>query len=196
MEILRFEEATTTAPKRKKSSKGFLTLGFVAALFSVGSAFATNSIAINGNAPIGLGQGVTLVTACDTAIGIAPITAMELAAGVPTFYMNELQINGIDVVATNAVSGLGCGGKTFDIQIFDASKVPYTCALLKQSATVAVSIGTAQTLNCVDDATDDKLSFVVATVVATDAVPAPVRDYTISFTKAPSDISYITVVTR
>jgi hypothetical protein len=189
MEILRFEEATTTAPKRKKSSKGYLTAGFVATLFGLGSAFASNTIAINGNAPIGLGQGVTLVTACDTAIDIAPITAMELAAGVPTFYMNELQINGIDAVATDAVTGLGCGGKTFDIQIYDGSNVPYTCAALKQSATVTVSVGDPQILNCVDDAADDKLSFVVATAVSD-------RDYKISFTKAPSDISYITLVTR
>ena len=59
MEILRFEEATPTAPKRKKSSKGYLTLGFVAALFSVGSAFATTTSSINVNN----GQNISMAKA-------------------------------------------------------------------------------------------------------------------------------------
>jgi hypothetical protein len=82
MEILRFEEATTTAPKRKKSSKGYLTIGFVAALFSVGSAFATttSSININGRDPIALGQGITTFTTCDSKIAILPITKLNLTA--------------------------------------------------------------------------------------------------------------------
>jgi len=190
MEILRFQDATTTASKRKKSSKGYLIAGFVATLFGLGSAFASNTIAINGNAPIGLGQGVTLVTACDTAISIAPITAMELVEGVPTFYMNELQINNVNTATANAVTGLGCGDKTFELQIFDAGNTPYTCAALNQGASAQEVGGAAQVLTCVDDATDDKLSFVVSTVRPGD------RNYTISFSDAPSDISYITLVTR
>ena len=49
MEILRFEEATPTAPKRKKSSKGYLTIGFIATVFGLGSAFATTSSSIQIN---------------------------------------------------------------------------------------------------------------------------------------------------
>ena len=40
MEILRFDEVSTSAPKRKKSSKGYLAVGFVATLFGISSAFA------------------------------------------------------------------------------------------------------------------------------------------------------------
>ena len=188
MEILRFEEATPTAPKRKKSSKGYLTIGFIATVFGLGSAFASSTIAINGNAPIALGQGVTLVTACDTAISISPSTAMSVVAGVPTFYMTSLQINGINAVLTNAETGIGCGGKVFDIQIFDtqATPVPYSCVELNPGATAQDQDVNAQALTCVDL---NKLSFQVS-VAASD------RNYSIAFTDAPSEISYITLVTR
>ena len=59
MEILRFEEAPSSAPKRKKSSKGYLAVGLVATLFGVSSAFATNSITINNDQNISLGQGIS-----------------------------------------------------------------------------------------------------------------------------------------
>ena len=186
MEILRFEEATTTAPKRKKSSKGYLTIGFVATVFGLGSAFASSTIAINGNAPIALGQGVTLVTACDTAISISPSTAMSVVAGVPTFYMTGLQINGINAVLPDAVTGIGCGSKVFDIQIFNAANDPYSCVELNPGATAQEQGGDPQALNCV---TENKLSFQVA---AADSD----RNYSIEFTNAPSEISYITLVTR
>jgi hypothetical protein len=99
MEILRFEEATTTAPKRKKSSKGYLTIGFVAALFSVGSAFATttSSININNRQPIALGQGITTFTTCDSKIAILPKTKLN---GEATDFV-------LDKVIIGSVYGLG-----------------------------------------------------------------------------------------
>jgi hypothetical protein len=188
MEILRFEEATTTAPKRKKSSKGYLTAGFVAALFGIGSAFASNTIAINGNAPIALGQGVTIVTECDTSISISPITSMTVEAGGPKFYMNELQIGDVNTSLPGA-DGLGCGGATFDIQIFDAGNNPYTCTALNPGVIAQEQglLGAAQALTC---GVDNKLSFKISSLNPGD------RDYTISFTNAPSDISFITLVSR
>ena len=190
MEILRFEEATTTAPKRKKSSKGYLTAGFVATLFGLGSAFASNTIAINDNAPIALGQGVTIVTACDTAVSVVPITEMivENPDG-PTFYMTELQISGIDDAETNAVTGLGCGGKTFDVQIYDGSNNPYTCLDLNLPGLDPSAPNDLTVLSCTGEGFN-KLSF--------DVSPKPLVDsnYIITFNKAPSNISYITLVTR
>ena len=75
MEILRFEEAAPTTPKRKKSSKGYITVGFVAALFSVGSAFATttSSITVNGGQNISIGQGITTFTTCDEFLSLIHI---------------------------------------------------------------------------------------------------------------------------
>jgi hypothetical protein len=132
MEILRFEEATTTAPKRKKSSKGYLTAGFVAALFGIGTALAsaTTEIEINDGGGISLGQGVTLATACDTEIFISPSTEMVVVGDTtPTFFLSSLAITGVDSrVKSKESNGLGCGTMIFDIQIFDGNQDPYTCA--------------------------------------------------------------------
>jgi hypothetical protein len=190
MEILRFEEAATTAPKRKKSSKSYLAVGFVATIFGLGSAFASNTIEINGNAPIALGQGVILVTACDTEVSVVPVTEMIVEnPGGPTFYMKELQISGIDDTATNAVTGLGCGGKTFDVQIYDGSNNPYTCLNLNLPGGDPSAPNDLTVLSCTG-AGDDTLSF--------DVSPKPLVDsnYIITFDNAPSDISYISLVTR
>jgi hypothetical protein len=190
MEILRFEEAATTAPKRKKSSKSYLAVGFVATIFGLGSAFASNTIEINGSAPIALGQGVILVTACDTEVSVVPVTEMIVEnPGGPTFYMKELQISGIDDTATNARTGLGCGGKTFDVQIYNGSNDPYSCVDLNLPGGDPSAPNDLTVLSCTGE-DDDTLSF--------DVSPKPLVDsnYIITFDNAPSDISYITLVTR
>jgi hypothetical protein len=190
MQILRFEEAATTAPKRKKSSKGYLTAGFVATIFGLGSAFASNTIEINGSTPIALGQGVILVTACDTEVSVVPVTEMIVEdPGGPTFYMNELQISGIDATATNADTGLGCGGKTFDVQIYDGSNDPYSCANLNISGDPSPVLNDYLGFTCTG--ADDTLSIAVLP-----KEPGADSNYIITFNKAPSDISYITLVTR
>jgi hypothetical protein len=198
MEILRFEDSTSPAPKRKKSSKGYITLGFVAAVFGIGSAFATTTVQINSGDGISLGQGVTLAAACDTDIDIVPITAMTVETpGGPTFYLTELQINGIDSQETNldvdpAVTG--CGDQVFDVQIFDTqtpTPEPYSCIELDPSAVAVDGVPLIESgLICRDDETGGTLSLQVASVDDED------RDYTISFNEAPSDISYITLVSR
>ena len=196
MEILRFEEATTTAPKRKKSSMGYLTAGFVAALFGIGTALAsaTTEIEINDGGGISLGQGVTLAAACDTEIDVVPITEMEVTGGEPIFYLTELQINYIDTDLTTPADPLadppveaksGCGDKYFDIQIFNpVTNLPYTCAQLSPTDPFTVNPGA---ISCVDD---NKLTF----QVVKDAGESV--DYKIEFVKAPSGISYITLVSR
>jgi hypothetical protein len=185
MEILRFEDAGSTTPQRKKSSKGMLAVGLVATLFGISSAFASSTITINGAAPIALGQGVTAVTACDTAIRIVPSTEMTVETGTPTFFMTSLSINDIDAKRQDAASGLGCGGKIFDLQVFNSSSTPYACSELNPGAVAQELGGDPQTLTC----STNKLSFPVSEADSD-------RNYLISFTKAPSDISYITLVTR
>lgn len=185
MEILRFEDSTSPAPKHKKSSKGYITLGFVAAVFGIGSAFASNTIAINDNAPIALGQGVTLVTACDDAISVVPITELIVEdPGGPTFYMTELQISGINSASKSPTTGVGCGGVTFDVQIYDGN-TPYDCAALN----IVIGPASIPADLVVPSCTDlNKLSF--------DVYAAGNSDYIITFDKAPSNISYVTLVTR
>ena len=76
MQILRFEDAPEVAPKRKKSSAGWVGIGLVAALFGVSTAFASSTISINETNTINLAQGVVAVTGCDSDIGILPSTTL------------------------------------------------------------------------------------------------------------------------
>jgi hypothetical protein len=77
MEILRFEEAPSGAPKRKKSSRSFLALGLVATLFGISTAFASSTITINSDNNVNLGQGVVTVSGCDSNIGFKPVTKLS-----------------------------------------------------------------------------------------------------------------------
>ena len=136
MEILRFEEAAPTAPKRKKSSKGYLTIGFVAALFSVGSAFATSSISINSGSVIGLGQGVAKVTGCDPAITVTPHTKLIGDGGALKFAVDYIDVLDINSGVTNPTTGLGCLDKDIEVKFYDnfttaGSPVALTCTQLK-----------------------------------------------------------------
>ena len=133
MEILRFEEATTTAPKRKKSSKGYLTLGFVAALFSVGSAFATStsSININDNEAIALGQGISTFTTCDSKIAVIPGTVLK--TDLSTFAFEKVTIGASfgagsaadDFKIDNRTQALGgCLGVDFIVKFYSSKNSP------------------------------------------------------------------------
>jgi hypothetical protein len=116
MEILRFEEAQTIAPKRKKSAKGYLTLGFVAALFSISSAFATNSITINNDANIALGQGISTFTTCDTKIGVTPTTALQ--DGLTTFALTGVTIGTTYLTDTAYKISADCVGSDFVVRFY------------------------------------------------------------------------------
>jgi hypothetical protein len=118
---------------------------------------------------------------------------MEVTGGEPIFYLTELQINDIDTELTTPAdpptpAKSGCGDKYFDIQIFNpVTNLPYTCAQLSPTSTFTVSPGA---ISCVDDSDDNKLTFQVVKS-ADESV-----DYKIEFVKAPSSISYITLVSR
>ena len=127
MEILRFEEAAPTAPKRKKSSKGYITVGFVAALFSVGSAFATttSSITVNGGQNISIGQGITTFTTCDEFIAILPVTKLNTTA--TDFVLDKVVVGARyaseDKYKVNSTSKTdptspGCGGVEFKVTFY------------------------------------------------------------------------------
>jgi hypothetical protein len=128
MEILRFEQVPESAPQRKKSSRGFLALGLVAALFGISTAFASSTIQINTDNKVALGQGVVTVSGCDTNIGFNPVT--ELTADASTFKIRKLEI-GYDYdgtkagnVDTNTVTG--CGGKAIKITLYKDKTAPAT----------------------------------------------------------------------
>ena len=187
MEILRFDNAESTTPQRKRSSKGMLAVGLVATLFGISSAFASSTITINGSAPVALGQGVTAVTACDNDISIAPITEMSVIADEPTFSMTNLVVSNINTNLPDPVTGAGCGGKTFDVQVFDVSKNPYDCTALNSKGTVKEA---GNEIPLTSTCTGSKLSFGISTAYNLTSV------YTVEFNSAPAEISYITIVSR
>ena len=158
MEILRFNEAESNTPKRKKSSRGMIALGLVATLFGVGSALASTTIQINSGDPINVGQGVSLVTACDedNMIDIRFGTALKGKTeivedddtgldktkgelrGKPVFFTNNIVLSKVDGRANNEETGFGCGTQYFTLQVYynpsndeiaDVVK-PYTCGQL------------------------------------------------------------------
>jgi hypothetical protein len=122
MQILRFEDAPEVAPKRKKSSAGWIGLGLVAALFGVSTAFANSTIGINTDNTINLAQGVVEVIApCDPTIGVA--LESKLKADLANFYLDRIVMTGLTAGA--------CGDKDFKISFYRApSTTPLTCAEL------------------------------------------------------------------
>lgn len=120
MQILRFEDAPEVAPKRKKSSAGWIGLGLVAALFGVSTAFASGTIAINGttNSTIDLGQGVVTVSGCDSDIGFKPNTTLNtLSTG---FVVSEVIIGHdySDVNNDGLIDTAACDGKQLKISFY------------------------------------------------------------------------------
>jgi hypothetical protein len=136
MEILRFEDSTSPAPKRKKSSKGYITLGFVAAVFGIGSAFATttSSINVNNGQNIALGQGITTFVTCDEFIAILPVTKLNEDA--TDFVLDKVivgaEYDGEDKYKVNNTSKTapvspGCGGVEFKVTFYEGTSKVDVC---------------------------------------------------------------------
>ncbi len=196
MEILRFEEVGSPTPLRKKSSRGMIIAGLVATLFGIGSAFASTSISINSGNAVGVGSGVSLVTACDTAITLAPHSVVVTGGDSgPVFNTDYIAISNVDTATTSVSTGLGCGGQYFDLQVFTgatSSAVAYTCTQLKHDDGFNVTYVDEETLkNISATCSSSIISFQIPTgILAANPV------FTVPFTSAPLDISYLTLVSR
>ena len=178
MEILRFEEATPTAPKRKKSSKSYVALGLVAAVFSVGSAFATSSISINSGSVIGLGQGVAKVTGCDPAITVTPHTKLIGVGATLDFVVDYIDVLDINSDVTDATTGLGCRDKDIEVKFYDNFTTPgfpeaLTCTDLEFNKVVVQDSGvTATNQKCATDAVYFRVGEVGYRILVNDLDPA------------------------
>jgi hypothetical protein len=117
MEILRFEEAGSPTPLRKKSSKGLIAIGLVATLFGISSAFASSTITINGTNQVDLGQGVVTVSGCDTNIGFKPLT--KLSSDATAFQVTDFII-GYDYDSSGAglIDTTACSQKQMKITLY------------------------------------------------------------------------------
>jgi hypothetical protein len=212
MEILRFEDTESPAPKRKHRSTGLVALGLVAALMGIGTAFASSTIQINGNNPVTLGQGVTQVTGCDSAISVTTAAGLstpevDLSGASPdpsklkpTFYLNNLVLSAIDNKSFNPTTGAGCGGKYLAIQIFHSvgalgatKEAARTCTELGFTGTEPTSdrkVGTSGPTASATETCSNSIIYVGIPVGSLD-------DYstTLSFpTSVSSDLDYVTVV--
>ena len=201
MEILRFDEAGSSTPRRKKSSRGMIIAGLIATLFGVGSAFASTTISINTDLPVSIGQGVIAATACDTAITTTATMGetSTVASPKPSFYLSSMTVTNVDTgTASSANGGVGCTGKYLNLQIFHtdtatATNLIYSCSALGLSTsptgnfvTVTSPLSTSST--CVS--ATGTIKFLIPDH---GAVSNPV--YTIPFpSTAPGDISYFTLV--
>ena len=160
MEILRFDDEPTATPKRKRSSRGLLAVAFFAMVLGVGSAFASSSISINSDKGIDLGQGVTLVAACDTSLHVSLVSQLNPSSlpepgthpsptPTPHFNLNKLQVSELDA------SSSGCGGKTLVFQLLDGNNDAYTCSKLSIDS---VNLGSTTISNSKYNCASSKIS--------------------------------------
>lgn len=205
MEILRFEDHNDSPRARRKSSRVWVSLAFFGVVLGVGSAFASSTIAINGNNKVDLGQGVSVVTACDSAIGIraqsginesskvAPTptpTASGSPTPAPTFPTLTFNLTSLTLSDLNTTS-VGCLNKELDLQIFHVSeltKVPYSCSDFSLSDVKINGTSISSDGGC-DLATGSLFAKIHADSGST-------SNLVFTFTSAPSDISDITVVSK
>lgn len=135
MEILRFDEARSTSPRRKKSSRGMLAIGLVATLFGISSAFASSTITINDSNTVDLAQGVVQVTGCDSKIGVQPVTALtKNETGTVLFKVTAVTVGyKYDTSTAGYIDTTECAGKAMKIQFYkniEGTPTALTCSQL------------------------------------------------------------------
>lgn len=134
MEILRFEDTESPAPKRKHRSKGLVALGLVAALMGIGTAFASSTITVNGTNQVNLGQGVVTVSGCDSNIGFKPET--KLSADATKFQVTDFIIGfDYDGSGKGLVDTTACAGQLFKVTLYKDNPSTHVPELVKCETT-------------------------------------------------------------
>ena len=137
MEILSFEGGAQAS--RKKRSLGLVVgAAMVAGVMALGTTLAS-SVAI-GSGPVTFGQGSVQAVACDSAITVTPAAAFANATGAGSFKLGSITVAGLDNTATNASTGVGCGGKNLVIKAWaDSNTTPLTLWSGNTAITAAVN---------------------------------------------------------
>jgi len=216
MEILRFEDAGKSAPNRKKSARGMIIVGLVATLFGVGTAFASTTIQINSGAAVDVGQGVTQVSACDDKIGISvglsnsvDSVTHKTTNGKPKFTTKTINFTDVNQKLFDTQTALGCGGETFDLQIFhpDGNSLNYSVYQCGELGLKPSSVGkndltgddgltlvSSDAVTCQNNGT---ISIVVPTLnTTTGAFSIPIGKVAGDTKVDLLDLSYFTLVSR
>ena len=147
MEILRFDEARSTSPRRKKSSRGMLAIGLIGTLFGISSAFASSTITINDSNTVDLAQGVVQVTGCDSKIGVQPVTALtKNETGTVLFKVTAVTVGyKYDTSTAGYIDTTECAGKAMKIQFYKNIAGTPTALTCSQLTGTTDSLGTSLT---------------------------------------------------
>ena len=147
MEILRFDEAGSTSPRRKKSSRGMLAIGLIGTLFGISSAFASSTITINDSNTVDLAQGVVQVTGCDSKIGVQPVTALtKNETGTVLFKVTAVTVGyKYDTSTAGYIDTTECAGKAMKIQFYKNIEGTPTALTCSQLTGTTDSLGTSLT---------------------------------------------------
>lgn len=147
MEILRFDEAGSTSPRRKKSSRGMLAIGLIGTLFGISSAFASSTITINDSNTVDLAQGVVQVTGCDSKIGVQPVTALtKNETGTVLFKVTAVTVGyKYDTSTAGYIDTTECAGKAMKIQFYKNIAGTPTALTCSQLTGTTDSLGTSLT---------------------------------------------------
>ena len=188
MEILRFDESETPAPKRKRASKGWVAVGLVATLMGVSTAFASSTVNINTDNTASLGQGVVKVTTCDNHVNLIPVATSTVDGGeTPTFRTTSVNINEISET---------CNGNDFGIQVYekyisdpDEYREDQPTKLVQCAKLNVVHVsGSVQCVPGTDPGTTDTIWVNLGS-----GMIGPNNDYSFLL-NAPSGIEYLTLV--
>ena len=110
MEILKFDEAGSSSPSRKRSGRGAILVTFVALVFGAGTALASGTLTINETDRVALAQGVVQTVQCDSD-GIDLAIASNYDSTLGDFIYDGVTISGISP---------DCDGKYFTIKTYDS----------------------------------------------------------------------------
>jgi len=111
MEILKFDESGPSSPSRKPLGRGAILVTFVALVFGAGTALASGTLAINGNAGIELAQGVAQTVQCDPD-GVKIAMNSSLATDASKFFLGGITVSEIHDQ---------CIGKTIRLKVYNNS---------------------------------------------------------------------------
>ncbi len=103
-----FDDNYSDDPIEPETSKGsvfskLFSFAGIAALLVVGSTFASN-INLNSGQRVEFGQGISIVTSCDSQIVLTPRASFVNASGSGSFYFSSFTLSNVDVTACNGVS--------------------------------------------------------------------------------------------
>jgi alpha-tubulin suppressor-like RCC1 family protein len=106
--VKEFDDNYSDDPIEPETSKGsvfsklFSFVG-IGALLVVGSTFAAN-INLNSGQRVEFGQGISIVTSCDSQVTLTPRASFVNVSGSGSFYFSSFTLSNVDVVACNGVS--------------------------------------------------------------------------------------------